>query len=371
MRTIKRQLTVTRLAATVVLAIAMSVWLGAFDPHKNFAVSTVATPPSPSTTGTSLIVSGGDGAKFPTPPFNATVWPAGAQATTTNSEIVRVTAISTDTFTIARTQEFTSARAIVGGDNISATITAKVLTDVEALIPTAVTVTTTGNITSLPLPGGTGDQITSFNNASLATIQGMTAGLYTGQRWTIRSIGAGQVDLSHNDGAATGAKLANLATGGKSSLAAGVGTAEFVYDGTKWAMAAHEQGDYIAVAFSAGDYTASTGNWTLTSGDVTFYKYWLRGRELTLAFRLDTTTVSATPNTLRLTLPLGFTTANTGGNEFYQVGEMVNNGSGGLMLMGPSSGHNTQVYFYITPSASWATATDNTTVSGLCRIPIT
>ncbi len=101
------------------------------DAHKNFAYSTVATPPSPPDTGTSLVVQVGDGAKFPPPPFNATVWPVGEQPLTTNAEIVRVTAISIDTLTITRTQESTSARSILVDDQIAATITAKVLTDAE------------------------------------------------------------------------------------------------------------------------------------------------------------------------------------------------------------------------------------------------
>lgn len=102
------------------------------DQHKNFAASLVATAPSPASSGTSLVVTGGDGTKFPAVPFNATIWPTGTLPTTANAEIVRVTAISTDTFTITRTQESTAARTVVVGDNIAATITAKTLEDVEA-----------------------------------------------------------------------------------------------------------------------------------------------------------------------------------------------------------------------------------------------
>jgi hypothetical protein len=101
------------------------------DVHKNFAYSTVATAPSPATSGTSLVVATGDGAKFPQVPFNATVWATAAQPSTTNAEIVRVTAISTDTLTIVRAQEGSTARTVVIGDQIAATITAKTLTDVE------------------------------------------------------------------------------------------------------------------------------------------------------------------------------------------------------------------------------------------------
>lgn len=103
------------------------------DAHKNFAYSTVATAPSPASSGTSLVVAAGEGALFPAVPFNASVWPTGVQPLTTNAEIVRVTNIATDTLTITRTQESTSARAVVVGDQIAATITNKTLTDIEGL----------------------------------------------------------------------------------------------------------------------------------------------------------------------------------------------------------------------------------------------
>ncbi len=106
-----------------------------FDPHKNFAYSVVATAPSPATSGTSLVLQTGDGALFPQPStdgaFNLTIWPIGTAPLTSNAEIVRCTARTTDTLTIVRTQEGTSARTVVVGDQIALTITAKLLTDIE------------------------------------------------------------------------------------------------------------------------------------------------------------------------------------------------------------------------------------------------
>ncbi len=101
------------------------------DAYKNFAYSTVATAPSPATTGTSLVVAAGEGTLFPAVPFNATIWPIGTQPTPANAEIVRVTNISTDTFTITREQESTTARTVIVGDQIAASVTAKTFTDVE------------------------------------------------------------------------------------------------------------------------------------------------------------------------------------------------------------------------------------------------
>ena len=102
------------------------------DAHKNFAVSLVATAPSPAASGTSLVVTGGQGTRFPATPFNATIGPASTLLTPANSEIVRVTTVSTDTFTITRAQEGSSARTVVIGDQIAATITALTLTDAES-----------------------------------------------------------------------------------------------------------------------------------------------------------------------------------------------------------------------------------------------
>ena len=101
------------------------------DAHRNLAVSAVVTAPSPAVSGTSLVVTSGHGARFPTAPFNATVWPAAAQPDPANAEIVRVTARTTDTLTIVRAQESTTARTVIVGDQIAATITAQTLTDVE------------------------------------------------------------------------------------------------------------------------------------------------------------------------------------------------------------------------------------------------
>jgi hypothetical protein len=110
------------------------------DAHANFGYSTVATAPSPANSGTSLTVAAGHGALFPSVPFNCTVWPASIQPLASNAEIVRVTAISGDVLTITRTQEGTSARSIIVGDQIANCISKKTLNDVENAIANLATV---------------------------------------------------------------------------------------------------------------------------------------------------------------------------------------------------------------------------------------
>ena len=161
----------------------------AYDPHLNFSYSTVLTAPSPASSGTSLVVQSGDGAKFPSVSFNATVWPVGVRPTTANAEIVRVTTISTDTFTITRTQESTSARSIIVGDQIAAGITAKTITDIEAAAPNGAWSTWTPTWTNLTIGNGTN----SFSYLQMGksvwfkgtTTLGSTSSIGTGPTFTL------------------------------------------------------------------------------------------------------------------------------------------------------------------------------------------
>lgn len=113
------------------------------DAHGNFAYSTIATAPSPATTGTSLVLTAGGGALMPAVAFNMTIWPAATNPLASNAEIVRVTNIATDTLTIVRHQEGTSARTVIVGDQAAATVTTKTLTDLETTTVRTVTGTDT------------------------------------------------------------------------------------------------------------------------------------------------------------------------------------------------------------------------------------
>jgi hypothetical protein len=60
---------------------------------KNFTISTVATAPSPATSGTSLIVASGDGALFAVNE-PAIIFPVNEQPLVANAEIVMVTNVA-------------------------------------------------------------------------------------------------------------------------------------------------------------------------------------------------------------------------------------------------------------------------------------
>lgn len=67
-------------------------------------------------------------------------------------------------------------------------------------------------------------------------------------------------------------------------------------------------GHWIPVPYSAANFTASSGAWTVQAADVTDYSYTLVGKTMWLTFSLSSTTVGApAPTELRIALPGGFT----------------------------------------------------------------
>ncbi len=119
-----------------------------FQDRTNLAYSTIPSggAPSPTGSGSSLkVASAADRATFPTPPFMATVWPSGVAPTLSNAEIVQINGTtSTDGFTMVRAQGGTTAKNIVAGWQIAATVTITPFDDIEAAITqrTFVTVST-------------------------------------------------------------------------------------------------------------------------------------------------------------------------------------------------------------------------------------
>ena len=127
------------------------------DALKNFAFGTVLTAPSPASSGTSLVLNSGQGANFAV--GNAVCWPPGVQPSSSNAEIFRITAVSTDTLTITRAQEGTTAQSIAVGWQVQQGVTAALLAEYAALSGA----TFTGAVTS---PDLTASGLTGATSAS-------------------------------------------------------------------------------------------------------------------------------------------------------------------------------------------------------------
>lgn len=266
--------------------------------------------------------------------------------------------------------------AAVGTTTTQLATTAFVLANAPTVGSTAPT--TTGNITAEPIPTGAGVLSTFHNNATLKTIQGMAAGTH-GQIWLHYSIGAGQVDVAHLNASGTAlGKCRNFATSAATSMAAGVGFMAFQYDNgvlsgvtAHWRLIFHEQGDWITSAFNAADYTGSGAtnfSWTLTSGDRAGQAYWLRGRQLTVTFSLDTTSVVASPAAISTDLRI----LNTGWGNFTGSGQQF----GGAIVTVTDNGVGVDAFIQANAGATflrilkktlanWTASTNNTAAYGM------
>ncbi len=220
-----------------------------FDAHKNFAYSTIAVAPIPASSGTSLQVAAGDGTLFPTVSFNAVIWAAGAAPLASNAEVVRVTGKSTDTFTITRSQESSSARAIVVGDQIMAAITTKSFTDIETSVVDASNLTTGTllnarlNVINTPTLVTLSDGATPALDASLGTVFFLSAG------------GDRTIAVPTNPVSGQKIVIRHLASGGARTLALNSGAGGFRFGSDIAALTQTASGkiDYIGCIYNLAD----------------------------------------------------------------------------------------------------------------------
>ena len=325
----------------------------ALDGYKNFAWGTVAVAPSPATSGLTLTLGTGEGANLPTPPFNATIWPTGNDASKANAEIARVSGVAGDVVTFsARAQESSTARAIAVGDRFGATITAKMLTDLvnasnlasgtipDARMPSP-NLTITGTTDSRVLLATTANAAGS-RNFGLANIGG-----------TLLYIAAFVDDFSTAVNA--GLRVDRLGT---------IQVAGDVYEKNR----PISMGQWAAIAYAAGNFTSSAGSWTVDAGDQITYTYMLVGKTLWLSFHLTATSVSGTPTELRMALPSGVTVAQQATQPFSFVDGAVAGTGCAAVVVGDTILRLRKDPFGV---GTWPNSTNTTLVSGTVPLAIT
>jgi hypothetical protein len=231
-----------------------------------------------------------------------------------------------------------------------------VLDPIDAALATVQTTTSTGTVNNFALTAAC--TFLRCNNATLLTLTGLTAGT-DGQRLTIRSVGAGQVDLADQAAGSTAANRIVNGVTGTISLAPGSGRVTLEYDATtaRWIVVTHTQGAWIAVAYASGNFTANGAmTWTVDAGDQVTYTYCLHGRTLIVAVQVNSTTVGGTlNNNLLVAIPGGFTAARTITNPAYmqQAGSNVN----GFVEV---SAAGTTIALWKDAGNNWAASTNGT-----------
>ena len=114
--------------------------MATLDPVKNFAKSLLDNTGGINASATSLDVTAGDGAKFPATAdgdYNIVIWDKATYpdpADDPDVEIVRVTERSTDTLTITRGQEGTTATSHANGAGILLDVTKKMIDDIRTAL---------------------------------------------------------------------------------------------------------------------------------------------------------------------------------------------------------------------------------------------
>jgi len=230
------------------------------------------------------------------------------------------------------------------------------------------TTTSTGTVNNFSINANT--TVVRCNNASDLTITGITAG-FDGQVVIFETIGAGgHVFFTNQDtGSSDPNKLINFITSGPTPIAGASGqrgSASYWYDATtqRWRLFNHQQGNFIDISFSAGDFTANGSmTWTVASGDVVANKYLIQQRSIILAFTLQTTTVGGTPNTqLIKKLPSTYTI----GTGTQAVCFALDNGT--PISARSVNASSTQISFSKFDGTNWTASTDNTFVSGTIQV---
>lgn len=120
-------------------------------------------------------------------------------------------------------------------------------------------------------------------------------------------------------------------------------------------------GEWSSVTYAAGNFTASSGTWTVDSGDQLTYAYTLVGKTMTLSWAIQTTDVSAGA-VLRLAIP----GSNTAAQTMYGIHRATDAGGTPVAALCRVLASGTYVELYADMNAgNWTiTAADNTTTQG-------
>lgn len=191
------------------------------DPVKNFAIVTVSTGYDSS--ATSIVLTSGHGAKLPsTFSYNLVWWNStdyGSPADDPNVEIVRITGLSTDTLTVTRAQEGTSA----ANHNTSGKtykmmlgVTAKTITDIDSVMATIAQPINAQSGTTYTFVLGDAGKLVTFSSSSATTVTiptNTSVAFPTGTHIDCMQIGTGKVTFAGASGVTINSKASNKAIG--------------------------------------------------------------------------------------------------------------------------------------------------------------
>lgn len=239
-----------------------------FDTHKNFAIGTIATPPSPATSGTTLSVLPGEG-QFFAANMPVTVVPAGQEPTFDNAEIGYVTAVAGDQLTVLRGQEDSIAKPVGAGWRIFGSITAKTITDIEAAADAAGVTSVNGQTGTVTLDADDISDASTTNKFTTAAEKTKLSSIAPGA--TANDTDANLKNRANHTGTQTAATISDFTEAAQDA----VGTA-LSANLRNVGVTSVQTGNFTAVANNRYSVDTTTGNVTVTLpgsanlGDVLF-----------------------------------------------------------------------------------------------------
>lgn len=118
-----------------------------------------------------------------------------------------------------------------------------------------------------------------------------------------------------------------------------------------------KMGEWISVTYNASNFTASTGTWTVESGDQIVFKYTLIGKTMIVSIELFGTSLSASPASLNIAIPGGFTAKVNTRNAC----QMIDAGTGIGGFLNVAAGGTVIQAFKDFNAGVWTGPTTNTT----------
>ena len=123
-------------------------------------------------------------------------------------------------------------------------------------------------------------------------------------------------------------------------------------------------GVWTAAPYNAGDFTASSGTWTVDAGDVSVLRYTRIGKTLTVAINLANTTTSAATSVVNIKIPGGYTALGVQG----MTGRLIE-GASQLSCLLFTSGTNIAVAKF-NPSGTIGAVTNTLSIIGTITFEI-
>jgi hypothetical protein len=127
-------------------------------------------------------------------------------------------------------------------------------------------------------------------------------------------------------------------------------------------------GHWKTYPYSAGNFSANTGTWTVDAGDVINITYALIGKTLFVDFNLISTSVNGSPTQLRIVIPEAMSpSSGVGGTPFFYSQD-----GGATFLVGAAifTGSFLTLYRDLTNLTAWTTTTNITSVRGLAIVSV-